>query len=59
MSIPAIHVHFKLNWPQPMYFLGTTRSMTRVGHRGIFDINVPRTHRQTYRQTDILHVPEF
>ena len=36
-----------------------TLSMVSVGHRQIFDINVPHTHRQTYRQTDILHVPEF
>ena len=28
-----------------------------MGHRGIFYINVPHTHTQTYIQTDILHVP--
>ena len=31
----------------------------RVGHREIFDINVPHTHRQTDRQTDVLHVQKF
>ena len=36
-----------------------TRSILVVGHREIFDINVPHTQRQTYRQTDVLHVPEF
>ena len=36
-----------------------TRSLIYVGHRQIFDIVPPHTHRQTYRQTDILNVPEL
>ena len=33
--------------------------IVRVGHRQIFYIDVPHTHRQTYRQTDILDIPKF
>ena len=36
-----------------------TRSIFLVGHGENFDIDVPHTHRQKYRQMDILHVPEF
>ena len=35
-----------------------TPNMTRFGHRGTYDINVPHTNRQTYTQMDKLHVPE-